>query len=83
MIPKTIHYCWFGRNPKPRLLKKCINSWEKFCPDYQIVEWNEDNFDLSTTPAFVQQAYKNKKWAFVSDFVRLSVVYTYGGGIHG
>ena len=79
MIPKTIHYCWFGRNPKPRLAEKCIKSWKKHCPDYTIIEWNEDNFDLSSAPVYVQQAYEAKKWAFVTDYVRLKVVYDYGG----
>ena len=70
-IPKIIHYCWFGRNPKPPLAEKCIRSWKKFCPDYEIVEWNEDNFDVSFAPAYVQQAYEARRWAFVTDFVRL------------
>lgn len=79
MIPKTIHYCWFGRNPKPKLAKKCIKSWKKYCPDYKIIEWNEDNFDLDACPLYVRQAYKAKKWAFVTDYVRLKVVYDHGG----
>ena len=79
MIPKTIHYCWFGGNPIPDLAKKCIKSWEKYCPDYQIIEWNESNYDISDTPLYVQQAYDAKKWAFVSDYVRLAVVYENGG----
>lgn len=79
MIPKTIHYCWFGRNPKPKLAKKCIRSWKKHCPDYQIIEWNEDNFDISACPLYVRQAYEAKKWAFVTDYVRLKVVYDHGG----
>ena len=79
MIPKTIHYCWFGRNPKPKLAQKCIKSWKKKCTDYQIIEWNEDNFDISACPLYVRQAYEAKKWAFVTDYVRLKVVYDYGG----
>lgn len=79
MIPKTIHYCWFGRNPKPKLARKCIRSWKKHCPDYTIIEWNEDNFDISTCPLYVRQAYEAKKWAFVTDYVRLKVVYDHGG----
>ena len=79
MIPKTIHYCWFGRNPKPKLAEKCIRSWKKYCPDYEIIEWNEDNFNLSTAPLYVRQAYEAKKWAFVTDYVRLKLVYDYGG----
>ena len=79
MIPKKIHYCWFGRNPKPKLAEKCIKSWRKFCPDYEIVEWNEDNFDVDTAPPYVRQAYEAGKWAFVSDFVRLRAMTEHGG----
>ncbi len=79
MIPKTIHYCWFGKNPKPKLAKKCIKSWKKYCPDYKIIEWNEDNFDISSAPLYVRQAYECKKWAFVTDYVRLKIVYEHGG----
>ena len=79
MIPKTIHYCWFGRNPKPALVKKCIRSWKEHCPDYKVVEWNEDNFVLNAAPLYVRQAYEAKKWAFVTDYVRLHVIYEYGG----
>lgn len=78
MIPKTIHYCWFGGNPLPELAKKCIASWKKYCPDYEIVEWNESNFDVDCCD-FVREAYKAKKWAFVSDYARLDVVWRYGG----
>ena len=79
MIPKTIHYCWFGRNPKPKLAENCIKSWRKHCRGYQIIEWNEDNYDLSKAPLYVRQAYEAKKWAFVTDYVRLQVVYENGG----
>lgn len=79
MIPKVIHYCWFGRNPKPELANKCIKSWKKLCPDYEIVEWNEDNFDISSAPLYVRQAYEAGKWAFVTDYARLKVVYDHGG----
>ncbi len=79
MIPKKIHYCWFGGNEKPKLFEKCYKSWAKYCPDYEIVEWNESNFDLSACPLYVQQAYEAKKWAFVTDYVRLKVVYDNGG----
>jgi len=79
MIPKIIHYCWFGRNPKPKLAYKCIKSWKKFCKGYKIVEWNEENFDIASAPLYVQQAYEAKKWAFVTDYVRLYVVYHHGG----
>ena len=78
MIPKVIHYCWFGRGEKPELLKHCIESWKKHCPDYEIKEWNEDNFDVNMFP-FTADAYKAKKWAFVSDVARVWVVYNYGG----
>lgn len=79
MIPKTIHYCWFGRGEKSVLIAKCIKSWKKICPDYHIVEWNEDNFDLAQAPDYVRQAYDAKKWAFVSDYARLKIVYENGG----
>ncbi len=78
MIPKKIHYCWFGGNPKSKLIKKCIKSWKKYCPDYEIIEWNESNFDLNCCD-YVREAYEAKKWAFVSDYVRIWVLNTYGG----
>ena len=65
MIPKIIHYCWFGGNPLPELAKKCIASWKIYCPDYEIKEWNESNFDLNCYD-YVREAYESKKWAFVS-----------------
>lgn len=78
MIPKTIHYCWFGRGEKPELAQKCIESWKKFCPDYEIIEWNEDNFDI-TSNLYVKQAYEARKFAFVTDYVRLWAMYHHGG----
>lgn len=78
MIPKVIHYCWFGRKPLPDSAKKCIESWEIFLPDYEIKEWNEDNFDVNKIP-YIQEAYKAKKYAFVSDYARYWVLYNYGG----
>lgn len=78
MIPKTIHYCWFGGKPMPTELKKYIKTWKKKCPDYEIKEWNESNFDINSNE-FVKAAYLSKKWAFVSDYVRLYVIYKYGG----
>lgn len=78
MIPKVIHYCWFGRNPLPKDVKECIKSWKKYCPDYEIVRWDEDNFDINCHP-FVKEAYEQKAWAFVSDFARLKVVLENGG----
>ena len=77
MIPKTIHYCWFGKKRKSKLIRDCIKSWKKHCPDFEIVEWNERNTDLSLP--FVQEAYKKKKWAFVSDYIRFKVLYDCGG----
>ena len=78
MIPKIIHYCWFGRGEKPELAKKCIASWRRFCPDFEIREWNEDNCDYLTMP-FMAEAYAAKKYAFVSDVMRLIVLEQYGG----
>ena len=78
MIPRTIHYCWFGDNPKSDLVLKCIQSWKKYCPDYQIIEWNEHNWDV-TYNQYTQEAYRAKKWAFVADIARLDIIYRYGG----
>lgn len=78
MIPKIIHYCWFGRGELPMLAQKCIKSWKKYCPDYEIKEWNEDNFDLDKYP-YVREAYDNRKFAFVTDVVRLYALYSEGG----
>ncbi|MFQ2377040.1 glycosyltransferase family 32 protein [Aeromonas veronii] len=79
-IPKIIHYCWFGKNPEPALMRECIKSWHKFFPvdEYEYKLWNEDTFDLNSHP-FVKQAYENKKWAFITDYVRLWALYNYGG----
>ena len=77
-IPKIIHYCWFGRNPLPEMAVKCIESWKKYLPDYEIKEWTEDNFDI-TVNTYVEEAYYMKKYAFVSDFARFWVLYNYGG----
>lgn len=78
MIPKTIHYCWFGRNPLPESAQKCIASWRKFFPGYEIIEWNEDNFDVNSIP-YTAQAYAAKKYAFVSDYARFKILYEHGG----
>lgn len=78
MIPKIIHYCWFGRNPLPKSAIKCIESWKQFFPDYQIKEWNEDNFNVNITP-YTREAYEKKKYAFVSDYARYWILYNYGG----
>ena len=77
-IPKKIHYCWFGKNPLPEAARRCIQSWQVFCPDYEIIEWNESNYDVHKS-RFMEQAYERKKWAFVSDYARLDIVYTQGG----
>lgn len=78
MIPKIIHYCWFGHSKLPPLAKKCIASWRKFLPNYEIKEWNEDNFDINSIP-YTTQAYKQKKYAFVSDYARFKILHEYGG----
>ena len=78
MIPKTIHYCWFGRGELPPLAKRCIASWRQFFPDYEIKEWNEDNFDVNIIP-YTADAYKAGKYAFVSDYARFWVLYRFGG----
>lgn len=77
-MEKVIHYCWFGKNPLSKMAKKCIKSWKKYFPDYKIMEWNENNFDVNICP-FVKEAYENKKWAFVSDYARIYALYKFGG----
>lgn len=78
VIPKIIHYCWFGRGEMPKIMKKCLKSWKKYCPDWKIVFWNEDSFDVDST-LWTKQAYEAKKYAFVADFVRLKALYEMGG----
>lgn len=78
MIPKVIHYCWFGNNPLTNDVKECIKSWKKNCPDYRIKLWNETNFDVNQHP-FIKSAYEAKAWAFVSDYARLKIIYDEGG----
>lgn len=78
MIPKTIHYCWFGCTPKPASVLRCIASWKRHCPDYEIREWTEDDFDISAN-LYCRQAYEAKKWAFATDYARLWIVYHEGG----
>lgn len=78
MIPKVIHYCWFGHGEMSPMMKKCLKSWKKYCPDYEIIEWNEENFDISSSE-WTKEAYEAKKYAFVADYVRLEVLYKYGG----
>jgi len=77
-IPKIIHYCWFGGNEKPKKVNKCIESWKKFMPEFEIIEWNESNFDINALQ-YTKQAYEMKKYAFVSDVARLNALNTYGG----
>lgn len=78
MIPKIIHYCWFGGNPIPDDVSKCIESWRKYCPDYKIIRWDENNYDIKKNQ-YMYNAYNEKKWAFVSDYARIDVIYEYGG----
>ena len=78
MIPKIIHYCWYGNNKKTKLINQCIYSWKKYFPDYEIIEWNENNTDIYENK-YIEKAYEEKKWAFVSDYVRMKVLSEYGG----
>ena len=78
MIPKKIHYCWFGRGEKSKLAKKCIASWKKYMPDYEIIEWNEDNFDVNMNE-YTKMCYEQKKYAFLTDYLRLLIIKQYGG----
>lgn len=77
-IPKTIHYCWFGRKEKPEIVKRCIESWNRYLPQYEIIEWNESNFNIDLNP-YVKEAYNAGKYAFVSDYVRVYALYNNGG----
>ena len=78
MKVKKIHYCWFGNNPKPEIVKNCIESWKKFAPEYEIIEWNETNFDVNCCK-YVKEAFESKKFAFVSDYARFKILYEMGG----
>lgn len=78
MIPKKIHYCWFGGKDLPIEVRNYIETWKKFCPDYEIIEWNESNFDVNQNQ-YCKEAYEAKKWAFVSDYARLKIIYDNGG----
>ena len=73
-ISKIIHYCWFGKGQKPDIVNKCIQSWRKILSNYEIIEWNEENFDINSNE-YVKQAYESRKFAFVSDYVRLYALY--------
>lgn len=77
-IPKVIHYCWFGHGEKNELIQKCMASWRKFCPDWEIVEWNEDNIDVNYC-AYSSRAYKQKRWGYVPDPLRMKIIYENGG----
>lgn len=77
-IPKVIHYCWFGGASLPKSVQRCIKSWNVFCPDYEIKEWNESNFDVSAN-RYAREAYEQRKWAFVSDYARLKIIFDQGG----
>ena len=79
MIPKIIHYCWVGGAALPPLAEECIQSWQKFMPDYRLMRWDESNFNIGEAPAYVQQAYEARKFAFVSDYIRLWALEQYGG----
>jgi hypothetical protein len=78
MIPKVIHYCWFGKGQMPSLALRCMDSWKKFLPEYQLRQWNEDSFDIHSIP-YTEEAYNARKYAFVADYVRLNVLYHFGG----
>ncbi len=78
IIPKKIHYFWFGGGEKPASVRRCIDSWHKYCPDFEIIEWNEHNYDINKHP-FMAKAVNDKKWAFATDFARLDVLIRYGG----
>ncbi len=77
-IPETIHYCWFGKQQKPKIFLKCLASWNKYCPHYKIIEWNESNFDVNAH-SYTKKAYNEGRWAFVSDYARIKILNTYGG----
>ena len=77
-IPKKIHYCWFGGKPLNKLGEKCLKTWKRYFPDYEIIEWNESNFDINCCK-YVKEAYEAKKWAFVSDYARFKILYEQGG----
>ena len=79
MIPKIIHYCWFGGAKRPKLMKRCIKSWQRILPDYELRIWTEDTFDIGKSVNYVKEAYQQKKYAFVSDYVRLYALYNFGG----
>lgn len=79
MIPKIIHYCWFGEKEKGKDVKACIETWHRKCPEYTFIEWNEKNFDINKSCRYVKEAYETGKWAFVTDYVRFYALLYYGG----
>jgi hypothetical protein len=79
MIPKKIHYCWFGNQEKDKLIRTCLDTWKEKLPGYEIIEWNEKNYPIENSSLYVQNMYKKKRWAFVSDYARLDILYTHGG----
>ena len=78
MIPKIVHYCWFGNNEKPELIKKCIDSWHRYLPDWEFMEWNESNYNVNAVQ-YTRDAYDAKKWAYVADYARFDILNQYGG----
>lgn len=78
MIPKIIHYCWFGGSPIPEKDQRCIETWKRMCPDYEIKKWDESNYDINKN-IYMKEAYEMKKWGFVPDYARLDIIYNYGG----
>ena len=79
MIPKVIHYCWLSNDPFPRNIRRCMNSWRKVMPGYEIKRWSLENFDAASAPVYVQEAIKARKWAFAADYIRIYALYTEGG----
>lgn len=79
MIPKVIHYCWLSNDPYPEKIRNCMETWRRVLPDYEIKLWNTQNFDIDKAPAYVQQAYRQHKWAFAADYIRMYALYTEGG----
>lgn len=79
MIPKVIHYVWLSNDPFPSKIKKCMETWQTIMPDYEIKRWSTENFDISAAPNYVQEAFKQRKWAFVADYIRMYALYHEGG----
>ena len=79
MIPKIIHYCWLSNDPFPEKIQMCIDSWKKVMPDYELKLWDTHNFDIENSTPYVKEAFANRKWAFVADYIRLYALYTEGG----